>query len=249
LDGGPIPQHGSFLMAPWVAELHLGRLAFRGETHQLPANVGRHAVHGLVMNGAWVVESRSATRVALVRELVDPWPFGGHVRHEIRLDDRGVTQIAIVVAAARAMPVSIGWHPWFRCESPNRSRVRVEATGRLDLDDELIPTGRVLALSGDVDLREAPTFGERRIDVVYVGAASPVEYLQPGLRLSMAFDPAISVVVVYSTAGTICIEPWSVWPDAVRMAGLGFPSGVVELESGETLARWTRWTWEHTTIA
>lgn len=245
----PIPEHGSFLMAPWVAELYLGRLSFRGETYQLPTNVGRHAVHGLVMNGAWDVESRTGTGVTIVRELVDPWPFGGQVRQEIRLDDKGVTQIASVEARAQAMPASVGWHPWFRCESPYRSRLRVEATGRLDVDDELIPTGRVLALTGAVDLRAAPVFGERQIDVAFVGAVSPVEFAQPGLELTISFDSAISVVVVYSRAGTVCIEPWSAWPDAVRMGGLGFPSGAVVLEPGERLERWTRWAWTPSGVA
>jgi aldose 1-epimerase len=243
-EEGPIPRCGSFVLAPWVGELHSGRLVYRGEVHQLPANVGRHAVHGLVFNDPWAVESRTPRSLSLLRELTQPWPLGGYVRQDFRLQAERLTQVVTLTAGSRAMPASVGWHPWFRCDSPQTARIRVQAQGMLELDRELIPTGRVLELADEFDLRDAPLFGNRRLDVVYTGVASPVEFVQPGLHLVVEFDTAITSVVVYSTAGTVCIEPWSAWPDAVRMSQRGFPSGVTELEPGERLERSTRWAWE-----
>jgi galactose mutarotase-like enzyme len=65
----------------------------------------------------------------------------------------------------------------------------------------------------------------------------------PGLQLRLHFDPSIETVVVYTSPGAVCVEPWSAWPDAFRMASAGHPSGAVVLEPGETLRRWTRWEW------
>ena len=41
---GPVPRFGSYLLAPWVAELSLGQLEFRGLHARIPPNQGRHAV-------------------------------------------------------------------------------------------------------------------------------------------------------------------------------------------------------------
>ncbi len=76
-----------------------------------------------------------------------------------------------------------------------------------------------------------------------MGASSPALLQIPGLELQLHFDPAIDIVVVYTSPGAVCIEPWSAWPDAIRMAAAGHPSGVRVLEPGESLRRWTRWEW------
>jgi galactose mutarotase-like enzyme len=101
----------------------------------------------------------------------------------------------------------------------------------------------VRPVAGDSDLRGAPTLGSRQIDTVFVGAASPARLYVPGLELQLHFDPAIDIVVVYASPGAVCIEPWTAWPDATRMAAAGHPSGIQVLEPGQSLRRWTRWEW------
>jgi aldose 1-epimerase len=91
-DGaGPVPRYGSFLMAPWVAELSMGQLEFRGQHAQIPPNEGRHAIHGLVATGAWEVTDVAPTTAKLVRKLEPPWPFGGTVVQDFKLDADGIT--------------------------------------------------------------------------------------------------------------------------------------------------------------
>jgi aldose 1-epimerase len=240
---GAVPLGGSYLLAPWVGELFEGRLPFRGRQHRMPSGGGRHARHGLVFDGPWEVEDRSDRVLGLRRDLAGPWPFGGSVRQTIELEPDRLTQIAEVTAATHAMPVSLGWHPWFRVADPDRVRVAVDADRYLELDAELIPTGATREVSGEVDLRDGPVLGERRLDVVYVGATSPARLALPGLSVEIAFDPAIAFVVVYVADGAVCIEPWTSWPDAANASALGHDAGLVALEPGETLRRWMRWTW------
>ena len=52
----------------------------------------------------------------------------------------------------------------------------------------------------------------------------------------------VDTVVVYSSPGAVCIEPWSAWPDALRISAT-HPTGLAVLEPGESLGRWTRWSW------
>ena len=240
---GPVPRYGSFLMTPWVAELSLGQLEFRGQHAQIPPNEGRHAIHGLVATGAWEVADVGPAAAKLVRRLEPPWPFGGTVVQDFKLDARGITLEAEIRAEDSAMPAALGWHPWFACPDPDVVRVGVDAASELELGDETLPTGAIRPVDGDSDLRGAPVLGGRQLDNVFVGAASPALLKVPGLELRLQFDPAIDIVTVYTSPGAVCIEPWSAWPDAIRMAAAGHPSGIQVLEPGESLRRWTRWEW------
>ena len=239
---GPVPTFGSFLMAPWVAELSLGELEFRGRRARMLANGGRHAVHGLVAGVAWDVVDVEPSAATLTCRLGPPWPFGGTVIQEVRLDAQGITLEAEIRAADEAMPAALGWHPWFACPDPEVVRVGVQADSVLELDDELLPTGRVLPVSGNSDLRREPALGDRQIDTVFVGAASPATLHLPVLDLHVHFDPQIDIVVVFTSPGAVCIEPWSAWPDAFRLSA-SRPSGAQVLEPGESMRRWTRWSW------
>jgi len=240
----PVPTFGSFLLAPWVGELHLARLEFRGIRAQLPPNKGRHAVHGLVATGPWQVTDAGRAHAGLARQLEPPWPFGGTVIQDIRLDADGITLEAEIRAGDVAMPAALGWHPWFACQDPGVVRVGVDAASQLELDAELLPTGNVQPVAGDTDLRSTPDLRDRRIDVVYVDALSPARLETPHVDLRIEFEPAIETVVVYTgSPGAVCVEPWSAWPDAIGMAAAGHASGMEVLEPGESLRRWTRWAW------
>jgi aldose 1-epimerase len=240
---GPVPTFGSFLMAPWVGELSLGQADFRGKRATIPPNRGRHAVHGLVATGAWDVADVGPAATRLVRRLGPPWVYGGTVTQTFTLTSDAIILEAEISADDHAMPVALGWHPWFACPDPALVRVGVHAGRRLELDQELLPTGRILPVDADTDLRGAPILGSRDIDTVFVGAVTPALLVRPDIQLEMQFDPAIDIVVVYRSDGAVCLEPWSAWPDAIRAAGDGHPSGVRELEPGESFRSWTRWEW------
>jgi galactose mutarotase-like enzyme len=240
---GAIPRHGSFLLAPWVGELFEGRLPFQGHEHRLPTGGQRHAVHGLVYSGAWDVIEHSARCLALRRDLAEPWPFGGWVRQTFELQAHGLRQTAMITAGSRAMPAALGWHPWFRVSDSSTVRVHIDASRHLGLDDELIPTGATLEVAGDLDLRRGPVLGERRIDVVYVDARPPARLTLPERVVSIDWDPGIAIVVVYVDDGSVCIEPWTAWPDAPNAAARDEATGLTVLQPGETLRRWMEWAW------
>jgi galactose mutarotase-like enzyme len=239
----PVPTSGSFLMAPWVGHLSRGVLSFRGRTHLLPLNDGEHAIHGLVFDVPWQVEAVRRDSVLLRRALVDPWPFGGTVHQEIHLEPSALHLVAEVASDKLAMPSAVGWHPWFLPPEAGRALGRVTASNLLEHDENDLPTGALAPVEGDTDLRDRRTLAEKPIDVVYVGASSPMELGLPDLDLRIHFDPLITTVVVYTPPGAICLEPWSSWPDANRLENDGYRTGLVVLEPGESLQRWARWEW------
>jgi aldose 1-epimerase len=234
---------GLFLMAPWPGRLAGGRLRFLGRTYQLRRTHGRHAIHGLLWSAPWAVARSSATeselRVGLDRE---GWPFGGEVRHAIRLEPGALTLEASILAD-RAMPAAVGWHPWFQRGSPDPS-LRLPADGILERRS-MLPTGAVLPLAGRTDLRGGPILGRRRLDDAYVGARSPAVLRWPDLELRLSFGPDCETVVVYTPWNAVCIEPQTARPNALGLRdAAGRAAGRRDIEPGETLATSMRIAWE-----
>ncbi|HEV2005213.1 MAG TPA: hypothetical protein VGQ85_01245 [Candidatus Limnocylindrales bacterium] len=233
---------GCYLMAPWPGRLADGRLRFRGVTHQLRRNHGRNAIHGLVFDRPWTVVARSAATAELKTRLGPPsWPFSGVVRQWTRLDSRGITLTAEIVAG-EAMPAAFGWHPWFR-------RTGVDPTLRVVADriletEAMIPTGRLVAVDGRTDLREGPRLGARRLDHAYVAARGPERLEWPDLTLTIEHEPPLSVVTVFTPPHAICVEPQTARPNALGLDDReARAAGAVTLEAGASLRATMRIAW------
>ncbi|MDQ3963287.1 MAG: hypothetical protein M3277_05145 [Actinomycetota bacterium] len=236
---------GCFFMAPWVGRIAEGRLPWEGQTHQFPQNFGGHAIHGLVFDKVWSVDNMTKSSIAMSCDLVRAgWPFGGTVHHRIDLGAGHLTLTARVEAGDRSMPVSVGWHPYFVRPLEGDLSVTVAADNVLETSEDLIPTGRLIPVSGDTDLRRGRALGERRLDHVYAGARGPARVTWPDLELELEFDQPIETIVVYTPAHAACVEPQTAWPDAPALASSGVEgTGVATLAGGEAFEASTTWTW------
>lgn len=222
---------GCYLMAPWPGRLAGGRFEWRGRRVQVRRTHGRHAIHGLTWNRPWAVESASTTEAALTIELPrDEWPMGGRVRQRVTVAPAGISLEAEIQAGTEAMPAALGWHPWFRRRG--EPRLRVDAAS-YQATRAMIPTGEVAAVEGRTDLRAGPRLGRRRLDLAYLGAASPAVLTWPDLELTIAFEPSPAPLVVYTPAGSVCVEPLTAPPNALARAGQGDTDGLQTLEPGD----------------
>lgn len=266
---GPAPPEleglawGSFLMAPWAGRLDEGRLPWGGEVHHLPRTFQGHAIHGTTFDRAWEVQDAGPTAATLTCALTDPWPFGGLVRQRVTLQQGALRLEAEVEAADRPMPVSLGWHPWFARPATGDLRLRVAATGTLQLRDDLLPTGAVVPLEpATTDLRDGPLLGDRRLDDVYVDVGMPAELRWPDLVLRMTWEGAVQSIVVHTPPRGVALEPQTAWPNAAQLVvqDLGEPAGrrrpgaadrvldrsvtgLVVAAPGTPLRASTTWTW------
>jgi len=107
---------GSYPMLPWAGRIRRGRFAFEGRRYELPLNLGDHAIHGVGFALPWRIDAQSAQSVALSLQLPEDtrWPFGGSATQRIEVHERALRMDLAVTAGAQAMPIAIGWHPWFR---------------------------------------------------------------------------------------------------------------------------------------
>ena len=206
---------GSYPMVPWAGRIRHGRFRFEGEEYELPVNFGHHAIHGVGFGMSWAVTHRASDSVEL--ELAMPtdtrWPFGGLARQRIGIDRTTVRCEMSVHAGARAMPASLGWHPWFR--KPARLDFRPRAMYRRD-DEHIAVNELVMVPDGPWDdcfLND-----------------EPVALTIDGVDLRLESD-CRDWVVYDMPAHATCIEPQSAPPDAFNLR----PN---RLEPGEALAVW-----------
>jgi apolipoprotein N-acyltransferase len=198
---------GAYPMVPWAGRVRHGAFTHAGTTHHLPVTLGAHAIHGTVLDVRWRVTHADARSVRMTADLGPRWPLGGSVSHEVRLvDDAGGTALECtleVTAGDAAMPVQVGWHPWFvrpcTLETSFREMYVRDADG--------IPTGA----------RVPPTPGPH--DDCFTGAlASPVVRWDD---LALRIESDCSHWVVYDEpAHALCVEPQSGPPDGFTIEPL-----------------------------
>ncbi len=141
--------------------------SWRGHTLVLPANnIGklpgaeRHAMHGLILNAkATAVHITHMAGGEQVTGVVHAGNFGGHwlsktdLVFTITLTAEALdATVAAHNVGAEDEPIAIGWHPYFRLPSGQRSqaRVRIPATlyAQVDNYDNVFPTGKLLPVQG-----------------------------------------------------------------------------------------------------
>ncbi|MBC7372742.1 MAG: aldose 1-epimerase [Frankiales bacterium] len=203
VDGVPAGvQHGCFALAPYAGRLGHGRLSVDGRTWQVPINAPPHAIHGHVFDVAWTVDAPGV----LSTRLTAPWPYAGTVRQELRLTDAGLLA-RLVLHADEAMPVTLGWHPWFARQLARGGplELHIEPRRQYATDDEALPTGELVA----------PMPGPW--DDCFVGLRTPPRLLWPGALELTLTSSAEHWVVFDRLPGVVCVEPQTGPPHAVAL--------------------------------
>jgi aldose 1-epimerase len=212
---------GSFPMLPWAGRVRHGRFDFRGEPQRLPVNLGAHAIHGVALDLPWQVEEHAPARVALSLRLPqdERWPFGGTARQLVEADERRLQLTLTLSAGERAMPATIGWHPWF----PKPDALDFRPGHYYPRDAEGIAR---LPLAGPPPGPWDDCFVNRE----------PVLLRRGGQCLRLASD-CDHWVVYDEPAHATCVEPQSGPPDAFNLGRAR------ELEPGESFSVRFLWEW------
>lgn len=220
------------LLAPWANRLESS--TYRVGSHVVDlAQVDVHRdgnglpIHGmLVGRPGWELvsikgQAGSASLVAsfdasIDDEVMAAFPFA----HELLVGftvtpGRLTVSTTLVATGRRAVPVSFGWHPYFRLPDTERERLRVglPARHRLLLDDRGIPTGEELAEPASI-LR----LGDRSFDDAYrLGRDRQLLLASGRRRLTVVLDRHYPFTQVYSPEGAdfVALEPMTAPTDAL----------------------------------
>ena len=238
-------------MAPWVNRIDHGRFTWRGRQYLLEPNHGLHAIHGVCFDRPWVVDELTETSCKLSISFDERWPFGGRAVQRISLQEDGsLHQQMEVHADTLPFPAGVGWHPWFRRNvlGEHAPRVLVDSDQRYQLE-AMIPTGKLLAVTGDFDLRDFPPVATRRLDDCYLNPRLPMRIAWGDLELAISASGNATHAQVYTyDADAVSIEPQTSAIDACNLeARAGTRAGVHIVQDGQPLIATTTWRWTYPT--
>ncbi len=215
--GGPT-EWGCYPMVPWAGRLGNARFVWEGEEIHLDPLFAPHAIHGTAFRRPWDVVGADGTSVELTCPL--DWPLGGSAGSVIRLGEATLTWELSATAGRRSMPVSLGWHPWFR----RPVELDVAFVGMYAKGSDGLPDGRVVP-------PPPPPW-----DDCFVHPEHPPRLRSGPVRLEITSDCSHWVVFTERDYA-VCVEPQTAPPDAVHL-------GCVHvLAPGETLTRQMTWAW------
>lgn len=200
-------------------------------------------IHGLLFRWPdWQVEETGSELSATLdfgahADLLRLFPFPHELRIDVVVDGSRMAITTTVDANQGAdVPVSFGFHPYFRIPGAPREtwRVEIPVRERLLLDDRMIPTGAREPAAG----LDGP-LGDRSFDDGYAALerGRPFAVEGAGRRIEVHFDDRFPFAQVYSPSGAefICFEPMTA-PTNALSTGVYLP--IVE-GGGSFSATWT----------
>ena len=212
------------LLAPWANRLaastyRIGTKSVDLSGQTLHTDANGLPIHGLFVGRAgWELVSvkgqpGSASMVAAYDAAKDEavmaaFPFP----HELVVGftvspGRLMVSTTVTATGRRAVPISFGWHPYFRLPDAARDRLRLgmPSRTRLVLDDRGLPTGEELPESASI-----VKLGTTAYDNAYrLGRDRQLLLASGRRRLAVVFDRNYPFAQVYSPAGAdfVALEP------------------------------------------
>ena len=246
------------LLLPWPNRIEDGQYEFAGRVHQAPINEPalHNALHGLTRWVNWTAVEQAKDRVlmSLVLHPQPGYPFTLRFDVDYRLSAGGLTmRTAATNVGQQAAPYGAGHHPYLTLGTPiDQALLKMPALMRLDANNRLIPTGRVLPNRGTAyDFLELRPIGSLKMDTAFANLVSDTDGLVRVHLQGPAGEPRITLwmeavyrfLMVFTADGipdtarrrrSIAIEPMTCAPNAFRSG-----DGLIVLQPGESWSgRW-----------
>jgi len=239
---------------------------WHGQTLTLPANnIGskpgaeRHAMHGLILKAHTDdVAEKTIPGGKEVTGVIHAGDFGGHwlsktdLVFTISLTAEAVD--AVIVAknvGSEAEPMAIGWHPYFNFPSGDRTQARLQIPASMlatvDNYDNVFPTGKLVPVTGQYDLRNGQALGKNFYDdnwshldwkngVVTVNITDPAA--KYGVKIE-GISPEIKTIQAYAppTKNFVAVEDQFNFADPFSKIWGSTDTGMVTLKPGQS----TKW--------
>jgi aldose 1-epimerase len=230
-----------FPLVPYSNRIRGGRFSFRDQVVRLAANdpAERLPLHGVGWRMPWRPTQIGPASVTLeIGHAPGAWPWAFRATQRVALDDSWLTlALAVTNDSDVAMPTGLGFHPYL----PRTSRTTLTArVGQVWLTDgDQLPVTLVDPPPGS-DPGDGLSVDTVALDNCFVGwhGRAAVTWPERRLRLTMAADPPLGCLVVYTPPGrdVFCVEPVSHVTDAFNLAARGrTDTGMLVLNPGEAV--------------
>jgi aldose 1-epimerase len=234
-------EAAAFPLVPYSNRIRSGRFAFQGRDVTLPLNrpPERHSIHGEGWQSGWAPLEVGAHEATLeFRHAAGAWPWAYRATQRLVLAPSSLSvTLTLTNESGSAMPVGLGWHPYFGRTPRTTLAADVQAMWRTD--DEVMPT-MLAAPTPDTDPRRGVMVDTVALDNCFVGwrRRATIERPEDGVRLVMTAEAPLDFLVVYTPPRRpfFCAEPVSHMTDAFNRAAAGrADTGMRTLEPNETL--------------
>ncbi|MDZ4686229.1 MAG: aldose 1-epimerase [Planctomycetaceae bacterium] len=259
--GGERPSRSGIpILFPFPNRIRGGRYSWKGRDYELPQNDNKgNAIHGFCFDRPWRVIKQGANHVTGQFQLsVDApdrlalWPadFLLEVDYEL-LHNRLRANFRIQNTSERGLPWGLGTHAYFKLPLSADSRmddctVEAPATKYWELDNSL-PTGRVLPLEEDRDLRDGVYLNLIQLDDVLTGVDCDGPQFDctvldeaAGLQVTQICPPIFREIVAFTppNRNAVCLEPYTCVTDAINLEPQGIDAGLRVLGAGSEFHTW-----------
>jgi aldose 1-epimerase len=227
---------GMPLLHPWANRLGSTEYKAAGQQVAFDAADVHTDPNGLPIHGTlhahpeWkLVLAQAAERAAVLRarfdfgahpDLLGSFPFPHQIEVEVKLTEDGLTTSTVVrPTSRRRVPISFGYHPWFRFPGVRRQQLRLELPNctRVVLDEHGLPTGATEASPA-----HAEPLADRQLDDLFqIGTDRKVAISGGGRRLVVQLEKGYSHLQVFAPAGqsVVCLEPMTAPTNALVRGG------------------------------
>ncbi len=241
------------LLWPWANRLDHDGFTFGGKQYRLNPDMGnfgrdgsKQPIHGLLQfSDRWEVVSLEAddqaatvtSRLDFYRypDLMEQYPFAHRIEITHRLSDgRLEVRTRIENMSAETMPVSLGYHPYFRLyDAPRDSwKVRIAARKMWTLNDKLTPTGETTPIEQTFPGAEQLSLDGKTLDNVFGdlvregGGVARFSVTGDRQKIEVLYGEGFDTAVVYAPKrpegeGFICFEPMAGITNAYNLAAKG----------------------------
>ena len=237
-------SYGMPILFPFPNRIRDGAFGFQGKRYVVePSRHGfvRHLPWRLVgtdasdLDGARIHVSLDARDFA--DEILVQFPFPFRLEACYTLRDRALSATFVAINTGEAdMPIGLGLHPYLACSSDDG--LVVPASKRWEAEDGM-PTGQLVDVGHDHDLRTPRAVRDVTLDDVYTGLTADFDGLvscgvgRTVVQFALSEFPHVAVYTP-PDRHAVCIEPYSCATDAFNLCDRGVDAGGVVLGAGET---------------
>ncbi len=142
-------------LSPFVCRMREGKYVWNEGHFQVKKFfLANHAIHGILYDALYIIESTEANRdhakVVLGYKYPGnivgyPFPFLIQIDWILEKDNKLSVETRITNASPAAIPLTDGWHPYFNLGSSiDDCNIEFSSTKQLEFDADLLPTGKLL---------------------------------------------------------------------------------------------------------
>ena len=221
-DSSDVLEAACFPLVPYCNRIRDGCFAWEGRDVRLPANFPPepHSLHGLGWQAPWSVTNEASFKCSLAHshDGSGGWPWAYDAEQRVRLGAQGcAVTLDVTNRADTPMPCGLGLHPYFRRRP--ETRVQFTASGMLEVDDGLIPTGLLAEPDRFADWLAGAALPARLVDHCFAGwnGAAGIEDDLGTIHLTAR---GASFLHLYAPVdgSALCLEPVGHAPDAPNRA-------------------------------